>query len=107
MKNRGPFRFGRLCSVPLTLFVLLWFGIWLAQSLSTPALRRVRGAFGNAVVEAESAARDRDDLTRPEPLPAALRGVRYRYPNAHSDALVDVTLEVRAAELVAIVGARK
>jgi energy-coupling factor transporter ATP-binding protein EcfA2 len=92
-------------SVPLTLFVLLWFGIWLAQSLSTPALRRVRGAFGNAVVEAESAARHRDDLERPEPLPVGLRGVRYRYPNAHSDALVDVTLEVRAAELVAIVGA--
>ncbi|MDQ1456613.1 MAG: energy-coupling factor transport system ATP-binding protein, partial [Actinomycetota bacterium] len=92
-------------SVPLTLFVVLWFGIWLAQSLSTPALRRVRGAFGNAVVEAESPARVRDDLAPPEPLPVALRGVRYRYPNAHSDALVDVTLEVRAAELVAIVGA--
>ncbi len=92
-------------SVPLTLFVLLWFGIWLAQSLSTPALRRVRGAFGNPVVEVESPAPDRDDLARPEPLPVALRGVRYRYPNAQSDALVDVTLEVRAAELVAIVGA--
>ncbi len=92
-------------SVPLTLFVLLWFGIWLAQSLSTPALRRVRGAFGNAVVELGSAVVEPDDLAQPEPLPVALRGVRYRYPNARSDALVDVTLEVRPAELVAIVGA--
>jgi energy-coupling factor transporter ATP-binding protein EcfA2 len=92
-------------SVPLTLLVLLSFAIWLAHGLSTPTLRRVRGAFGNAVVEVEIPARGRDDLARPEPLPVALRGVRYRYPNAPGDALVDVTLEVRAAELVAIVGA--
>src|SRR5205085_498550 len=92
-------------SVPLTLFLLTWFGIWLAYGLSRPALRRVRSAFGKAVVEADVAGRDRDAVARPEPLPVALRSVRYRYPNATRDALVDVTLEVRPAELVAIVGA--
>jgi len=35
-------------SIPVTLFLLIWFGIWLAYALSVPALRRVRGAFGNA-----------------------------------------------------------
>jgi len=94
-------------SVPVTLFFLLWFGIWLAYALSVPALRRVRGAFGNAVVDAEAGhtAADRADVAAPQPLPVALHNVRYRYPNAVNDALVDVTLEVRAAELLAVVGA--
>jgi energy-coupling factor transport system ATP-binding protein len=92
-------------SVPLALFLLLWFGIWLAHGLSTPALRRVRGAFGNAVVEADPPDSDLGHERAPEPLPVALRNVRYRYPNAPGDALVDVTLELRDAELVAIVGA--
>jgi len=92
-------------SVPLTLFLLLWFGIWLAIGLSTPALRRVRGAYGDPVAEADVPGTDADDAEKPEPLPVALRGVRYRYPNGHGDALADVTLEVHAAELVAIVGA--
>jgi energy-coupling factor transporter ATP-binding protein EcfA2 len=92
-------------SVPLTLFVLLWFAIWLAHGLSTPALRRVRGAFGNAIVEEEPPDSHREHERAPEPLPVALRGVRYRYPNAYSDALVDVTLELGVSELVAIVGA--
>ncbi|MCU1465058.1 MAG: putative transporter ATP-binding protein [Actinomycetia bacterium] len=92
-------------SVPLTLFVLLWFGIWLAIGLSTPALRRVRDAFGAAVVEEElpdTTGAGTDAV--PEPLPVALRDVSYRYPNAHTDALVGVNLEVHAAELVAVVG---
>jgi energy-coupling factor transport system ATP-binding protein len=92
-------------SVPLTLFLLTWFGIWLAHGLSTPALQRVRSAFGNAVVDEENPDRDHEDLAAPEPLPVALRGVRYRYPNARGDALVDVTVEVSPNELVAIVGA--
>jgi energy-coupling factor transport system ATP-binding protein len=94
-------------SVPLVLFFLLWFGIWLAYALSVPALRRVRGAFGNAVVdaEAEHSQADRARGATPEPLPVSLRGVHYRYPNAANDALADVTLVVRAAELVAVVGA--
>ncbi|MDQ1462062.1 MAG: energy-coupling factor transport system ATP-binding protein, partial [Actinomycetota bacterium] len=92
-------------SVPITLFVLLWFGIWLAIGLSTPALRRVRGAFGAAVVEDDppDTAEAVTD-TVPEPVPVALRDVSFRYPNAHADALAGVTLEVQPAELVAIVG---
>ncbi|MDQ1386157.1 MAG: energy-coupling factor transport system ATP-binding protein [Actinomycetota bacterium] len=90
-------------SVPITLFVLLWFGIWLAIGLSTPALRRVRGAFGAAVVEDEPPD-TAEASTEPEPVPVALRDVRYRYPNAHTDALAGITLEVQPAELVAIVG---
>ena len=92
-------------SVPLTLFLLTWFGIWLAHGLSTPALHRVRSAFGDPVVEEEVTDRDREDTAAPEPLPVALRGVRYRYPNARGDALVDVTFELSPNELVAIVGA--
>ena len=93
-------------SVPLTLFLLLWFGIWLAHGLSTPALRRVRGAFGNAVVEADPPDPDRERRdARPNRCRLRCADVRYRYPNAHGDALVDVTLELRGAELVAIVGA--
>ena len=91
-------------SIPLTLFLLLWFGIWLAQGLSTPALRRVRSAFGDAVVDDTDVHIGGGSLAPPDPLPVALRGVRYRYANAPTDALVDVTLDVRPAELIAIVG---
>ncbi|HEV7523480.1 MAG TPA: ABC transporter ATP-binding protein, partial [Acidimicrobiia bacterium] len=92
-------------SVPLTLFLALWFGIWLAYGLATPALRRVRTAFGAAVVEDAPAGSDDESGTVPEPLPVALRGVSYRYPNAPDDALVDITLDVHAGEMVAVVGA--
>jgi energy-coupling factor transport system ATP-binding protein len=92
-------------SVPLTLFLLLWFAIWLALGLSTPALRRVRGAYGDPVPEPDTPGTDIDQSAPPAPLPLALRNVRYRYPNAPVDAIADVTLELHAAELVAIVGA--
>ncbi len=91
-------------SIPFTLLVLLWFGIWLAQGLSTPALRRVHSAFGDAVVEDPTLGSDADAPGPPEPLPVELHNVRFRYPNALTDALVDVTLTVPPAELVAIVG---
>jgi energy-coupling factor transport system ATP-binding protein len=94
-------------SIPITLFILLWFGIWLAIGLSTPALRRVRGAFGDAVVEDDPPDTPASGIgaTAPDPLPVALRDVSFRYPNARVDALTDVTLAVQPAELVAIVGA--
>jgi energy-coupling factor transport system ATP-binding protein len=88
-------------SVPIVLFFLTWFGIWLAEGLSAPALRRVRSAFGASVPEATVDGGGSD----PEPLPVALHDVRYRYPNAHDDALTGVTLTMTAGELVAIVGA--
>ncbi len=91
-------------SIPLTLLVLLVFGIWLAQGLATPALRRVRSAFGDPVIEADDVEADACSGRAPAPLPVALRDVRFRYPNASADALVDVTLDVPAAQLVAIVG---
>ncbi len=90
-------------SIPITLFILIWFGIWLAQGLSLPALKRVRGAFGEAVVDTDSP--EPVGTTAPEPLPVGLHDVRYRYPNATNDALVDVTLDIAPAELVAVVGA--
>jgi len=91
-------------SIPLTLFVLLWFGIWLAWGLSLPAMRRVRSAFGDPVVEDEADASGSASERQAEPLPVSLRDVRFRYPNATHDALVDVTLDVNPAEVVAIVG---
>ncbi len=53
-------------------------------------------------------AQDRLDLDRetapPGPLPVALSDVRYRYPGADTDAVDGVSLEVRAGEMVALVG---
>ncbi len=92
-------------SVPITLFLLLWFAIWLALGLSTPALRRVRGAFGDAVLDDPGVTTTEDASVAPDPLPVALRDVRYRYPNATTDALGGITLDVCAEELLAIVGA--
>jgi energy-coupling factor transport system ATP-binding protein len=91
-------------SVPIALFFLTWFGIWLAEGLSAPALRRVRNAFGAAVAEAGVESADAGH-GHPEPLPVAVRDVRYRYPNAHEDALTGVDLTMTPGELVAIVGA--
>jgi energy-coupling factor transport system ATP-binding protein len=88
-------------SIPIVLFFVTWFGVWLAEGLSGPALRRVRGAFGAAVAEPTVDG----ERTQPDPLPVALRDVRYRYPNAQDDALTGVTLTMTAGELVAIVGA--
>jgi energy-coupling factor transport system ATP-binding protein len=90
-------------SVPLTLFILVWFGIWVALGLSTPALRRVRAAFGDAVVEAPVA--EARSGASPAPVPVAVHDVRYRYPNATADALVDVDFEIGESDLVAVVGA--
>jgi energy-coupling factor transporter ATP-binding protein EcfA2 len=92
-------------SVPLTLFLLLWFAIWLALGLSTPALHRVRGAFGAAVLDDPGVTTTEDASVAPEPLPITLTDVRFRYPNAETDALDGVTVDVRAQEMLAIVGA--
>ncbi len=94
-------------SIPVTLFVLLWFGIWLAHGLSTPALIRVRSAFGDAVVDEDGAGAGAGGAhggAVPNPVPVSLRDVRFRYPNAATDALVDISLDVVPAELTAIVG---
>jgi energy-coupling factor transport system ATP-binding protein len=87
--------------VPVGLFFAVGFGIWIAQGLSGPALRRVRAAFGTAYTE--SVVVDDGD-EKPAPLPLQLRDVDFRYPNAPTDALHDVSLRVDAGELVAIVG---
>jgi len=92
-------------SVPIVLFFLIWLGIWVAQGLSTPALRRVRGAFGDAVVDEDGPAAAADPDTRPQPLPVSLQDVRFRYPNADVDALAGVTIDINEAELVGVVGA--
>ncbi len=64
----------------------------------------MRSAFGEAVIDDPDAARTPEQLAAPDPLPVALRSVRYRYPNASVDALVDVTLDVAPAELLAVIG---
>jgi energy-coupling factor transport system ATP-binding protein len=92
-------------SVPFTLVLLLWFAIWLALGLSTPALRRVRRAFGDAVVDDPGVTTTEDPSASPDPLPVTLHDVRFRYPNATTDALADASLEVHAHEMLAIVGA--
>jgi energy-coupling factor transport system ATP-binding protein len=51
---------------------------------------------------------DRLELTpsdgQPGPVPAFLEDVRFRYPGASTDALKDVTFEIPAGELVALLG---
>jgi len=91
-------------SVPIVLFFLIWFGIWLAEGLSGPALRRVRNAFGAPVAEIGVGGGDGDGGD-PDPLPVTLRDVRYRYPNAPHDALIGIDMSMSRGELVAIVGA--
>ncbi|HWS46391.1 MAG TPA: DUF2232 domain-containing protein, partial [Acidimicrobiia bacterium] len=94
-------------SIPIALFFALWFGIWLAHGLATPALRRVRRAFGPPPA-ARDDRDDRDDrdegAAAPEPLPVELHSACFRYPNAGADALHDVSLDVRAHEMLAVVG---
>jgi energy-coupling factor transport system ATP-binding protein len=88
-------------SIPLLLLLGLWFASWLSVRLSTPALQRVRGAFGAAFAEPTVA----DDDRSPEPVPVHARDVRYRYPNAAQDALHGVAVDLAPGELVALVGA--
>jgi energy-coupling factor transport system ATP-binding protein len=87
-------------SIPIGLFVLTLVCIWIARGLSTPALRRVRAAFGPHVTETEPA----DASSAPAPVPVALHDVHYRYPAAGVDALRGVSLDVQPHELVVIVG---
>lgn len=88
-------------SVPVLLLLGLWFSTWLACRLATPALRRVRGAFGAAFNEPELVVDDAE----PGPVPVHVREVQYRYPNATRDALAGVTIDIGPSELVALVGA--
>ncbi len=88
-------------TIPIGLLGPIVLGIWLAQGLATPALRRVRSAFTSSVPEPPPA----DDLTRsPQPLPVNLEDVTFRYPGASDDALRGVSLRVDPSELVAIGG---
>jgi energy-coupling factor transport system ATP-binding protein len=90
-------------SIPIFLFVAVVFGIWLAQGLSTPTLRRVRNAFGDhrASIRSNDVAPETDT---PAALPVSLRDVSFRYPNAPVDALHDVSVRIDRGEMVAIVG---
>jgi energy-coupling factor transport system ATP-binding protein len=88
-------------SIPIGLLVLTVFCTWLARGLSTPALRRVRAAFGPRTDD-ESEAVERAGA--PAPVPVTLHEVTYRYPGAAADALHGVTLSVPPHELAVIVG---
>jgi energy-coupling factor transporter ATP-binding protein EcfA2 len=96
-------------TVPAGLLVVVVVAAALAQRITGPTLRRVRAAFAT---DASSAAVDHDDgfdarhhsSIEPAPVPISLRDVGYRYPGTDSDALHDVSLEIRAGEFVAIVG---
>ncbi|HYL53557.1 MAG TPA: DUF2232 domain-containing protein [Acidimicrobiia bacterium] len=88
-------------SIPVGLLGPIVLGIWLSQGLATPALRRVRSAFTASVAEPPPT----DDPTlQPQPLPATLQHVTFRYPDASEEALRGVSLRVDPSELVAIGG---
>jgi len=97
-------------TVPTALLGAVVVAAALAQRITGPTLRRVRAAFAT---DSQSAAVDVDDhlgdvrprgAVEPAPVPVMLRNVGYRYPGSDTDALVDVSLEIRAGEFVAIVG---
>jgi len=91
-------------TIPALLLVIVIIASWLAQRITAPTLRRVRAAF------ASDADVDRGDehavagAAAPDPVPVALHSVGFRYPNTEADVLRDVSLEINAGELVAIVG---
>ncbi len=90
-------------SIPIALLGATVIGTLVAIGLARPTLRRVRAAFGDA--QAEPADPGEADTGSPEPLPIALREVSYRYPGASFDALHDVSADIRAHEMVVVVGA--
>jgi energy-coupling factor transport system ATP-binding protein len=87
-------------AIPLGLFFLTVLGVWITRGLATPALRRVRAAFGEHAVDLDV----QDPLLAPGPVPVALADVSVRYPGAPSDALHDVSLSIAPSEFVAVVG---
>ncbi len=90
-------------SVPIGILVAMLFGLWLGYRMATPALHRVRAAFGESVAPNEDAP-PADATTPPGPVPTTLTVVSYRYPNAVEDALHAITARIDPGELVAIVG---
>ena len=92
-------------TVPVVLFVGMWFGIWLTYGLSGPALKRVESAFGAFGLETHDDEVAGDGQAAIAPLPAHLEAVHYRYPTASADALAGIDLAVCPGEMLAIVGA--
>jgi energy-coupling factor transport system ATP-binding protein len=90
-------------SVPIAILLAILFGLWLGYRMATPALHRVRAAFGGAVSPSDEAAPTEFDAP-PGPVPTTLTNISFRYPNASEDALHDVSTRIAPAELVAVVG---
>lgn len=89
----------------LVIAATLWFAL-LAWVLLRPVLARLdwvksadrlEGALGGAAAASNGSA-------PPSPVPVSLRGVRFRYPGAGSDALAGVSLELPAGEFAVLVG---
>ncbi len=97
-------------TVPVGLLVVVVVAAALAQRITGPTLRRVRAAFAADASAAIDSADDRvvgrrrPGAVEPAPVPVVLSDVGYRYPGRDTDVLCDVSLEIGAKELVAIVG---
>lgn len=92
-------------TIPAILLVIVVIGAALAQRITAPTLRRVRAAFASdADVDRGDEPTAAEKSVAPDPVPVRLRAVGFRYPNATSDVLHDVSLEIAAGEMVAIVG---
>ncbi len=97
-------------TIPIVLLFIVVLATVLAQRITAPTLSRVRAAFA---VDGHLIDDDRDpdlsvaasaDAVTPAPVPVSLHHVGYRYPDAAADSLHDVSLDIAANELVAIVG---
>ncbi|MGO9877672.1 MAG: DUF2232 domain-containing protein [Acidimicrobiia bacterium] len=96
-------------TVPVGLLVVVVVAAGLAQRITGPTLRRVRAAFAadsSAAIDSpdDRVGRHRPSTVEPAPVPVVLSDVGYRYPGGDTDVLCDVSLEIGAKELVAIVG---
>jgi energy-coupling factor transport system ATP-binding protein len=96
-------------TIPVVLLVVIVVATALAYRITGPTLSRVRAAFavaGSDLIDDEPATTGAAGAGEraPAPVPVALRSVGYRYPGGDTDVLHDVSLQIDAGELVAIVG---
>ena len=96
---------GQLAAFNAYLVQLLWPTLALGYLLSVVQRGRASYARVRAILDAEPEVAEAPDAVAPTgPGALSVRGLSYRYADAHGDALVDVSLDVPAKSSLAIVG---
>lgn len=87
-------------AVPAGLLVTLEAAVLAAQVLARPTLRKLAAGVPLDHLEDVTPV----DTEPPRPVPVALESVDFRYPGTEFDALSDLSMDVRAGELLAVIG---